>query len=78
MVRHTAGPPFPAHEIGDAVWRTARTPEVRIEEVRGGIPIASDIIGRKVLEPRVFPAIRSERYQSILRKRTTPEMLRMS
>ena len=62
----TGGLPVPAHEIGDAVWRTARYPSIKDEEVTKGIITAAEMIGRKLLEPQVFNAIRSERYRSIL------------
>jgi len=68
LVRFTGGLPVLAHEIGDAVWRTARGPEIESREVREGILTAAEVIGRKLLEPQVFSAIRSERYRSILRK----------
>lgn len=68
LVRFTGGLPVLAHEIGDAVWRTARTLEIDSREVREGILTAAEVIGRKLLEPQVFSAIRSERYRSILRK----------
>ena len=68
LVRFTGGLPVLAHEIGDAVWRTARGLEIDSREVREGILTAAEVIGRKLLEPQVFSAIRSERYRSILRK----------
>ena len=68
LVRLTGGLPVLAHEIGDAVWRTARGPGIESREVREGILTAAEVIGRKLLEPQVFSAIRSERYRSILRK----------
>ena len=64
----TGGLPVLAHEIGDAVWRTARHPSIKDEEVTKGIITAAEMIGRKLLEPQVFNAIRSERYRSILRE----------
>ena len=68
LVRFTGGLPVLAHEIGDAVWRTARGRQIDSTEVREGILTAAEVIGRKLLEPQVFSAIRSERYRSILRK----------
>ena len=68
LVRFTGGLPVLAHEIGNAVWRTARGLEIDSREVRDGILTAAEVIGRKLLEPQVFSAIRSERYRSILRK----------
>ena len=64
----TGGLPVLAHEIGDAVWRTARHPSIKDEEVTKGIITAAEMIGRKLLEPQVFNAICSERCRSILRE----------
>ncbi len=68
LVQFTGGLPVLAHEIGDAVWRAAQSLEINAKEVSQGIFIAAEIIGRKLLEPQIFSAIRSERYHSILRK----------
>ena len=68
MVRFTGGLPVLAHEIGDAVWRTARTSNVGLNDVAQGILLAAEVIGSKLLEPSVFQAVRSERYRSILRQ----------
>lgn len=68
LVRFTGGLPVLAHEIGDAIWRVAQTPEIKANEIWEGISIAAEVIGRKLLEPQIFSAIRSERYRSILRK----------
>ena len=64
----TGGLPVLAHEIGDAVWRTARGPDIGKREVLKGIFMAAEVIGRKLLNPQVFDAIRSESYHSIFRK----------
>ena len=66
-----------AHEIGDAVWHAARTPTIAGDELVEGVYQAAEIIGRKLLEPKVFRAIQSDRYRSILRK-MAGESLRMS
>ncbi len=68
MVQFTGGLPVLAHEIGDAVWRSARAPEVTTADVAQGIIVAAEVIGSKLLEPGVFHALRSERYRSILRQ----------
>ena len=62
------GLPVIAHETGDAVWRTARTPAIGRSEVLSGIVTAAEVIGSKLLEPRVFKAVRNERYRTILGK----------
>ncbi len=68
LVRFAGGLPVLAHEIGDAVWRAAETSDIPSSAVWAGIINAAEVIGRKLLEPQVFHAIRSERYRSILRK----------
>ena len=68
LVRYTGGLPVLAHEIGDAVWREAKSPKIEWSEILRGISDAAEVIGRKLLEPQVFKAIRSDRYRSILRK----------
>ena len=76
LVRFTGGLPVLAHEIGDAVWRTARNLDISAREVTAGIRTAADVIGRKLLEPRIFAAIHSERYRSILRKLSAEPRMR--
>ena len=76
LVRFTGGLPVLAHEIGDAVWRTAQSPRIDAGEINDGIMLAADVIGRKLLEPQIFRAIRSERYRSILRKVSVEPRLR--
>ena len=68
LVRYTGGMPVLAHEIGEAVWRSAQSPKIDQAAITAGIVSAAEVIGRKLLEPQVFSAIRSERYRSILRK----------
>ena len=53
LVQYTGGLPVLAHEIGDAVWRSARDPE-RGERSLEGVLSAAEVIGRKLLEPQVF------------------------
>lgn len=68
LAQFTGGLPVLAHEIGDAVWRTARGADIKKNEILRGISDAAEVIGRKHLNPRIFSAIRSERYHSIFRK----------
>ena len=68
LVRYTGGLPVLAHEIGDAVWSTARSPTIAGHEVRLGIIRAAGIVSRKLLEPQIIQALQSDRYRSILRK----------
>ena len=76
LAQHTGGLPVLAHEIGDAVWRTANSPHVTSDEITAGILLAADVIGRKLLEPQISQAIHSERYRSILRKLATQPRMR--
>jgi hypothetical protein len=68
MVRFTGGLPVLAHEIGDAVWRAALSTKITTPDAWKGIIDAAEVVGRKLLEPQVFQALRSDRYRSILRK----------
>ena len=68
MVNYTGGLPVLAHEIGDAVWRTAEEPRIQAGEVLGGIALAAEVVGAKWLEPKILQAIRSENYRAILNK----------
>ena len=67
MVSYTGGLPVLAHEIGDAVWRTARAKEIERYEVVEGIILAATVTGAKHLEPTIRKALQSDRYRSILR-----------
>ena len=68
LVSFTGGLPVLAHELGDAVWRTAQSLHIDTDDIAKGVFLAAEVIGRKLLEPQIFQAIRSERYRSILRK----------
>ena len=68
MTEYTGGLPIIAHEIGDAVWRTAQNSNITWRDVAGGIVLAAEIIGGKFLEPQILAFIRSTRYQAILKK----------
>lgn len=68
LVDYTGGLPVFAHELGDSVWRMAKTLEIDRDAVIEGVIDATEIIGRKFLDQQVFNAIRSEKYHSILMK----------
>ena len=75
LASFTGGLPVLAHELGDAVWRTAQSLHISGDDIAKGVVLAAEVIGRKLLEPQIFQAIRSERYRSILRKvASTPRM----
>ena len=66
LVEFTGGLPVLAHEIGDAVWRVARTPALARSDIATGIVLAAATVGSKYLGPQVLAATRSARYRSIL------------
>lgn len=68
LVQVTGGLPALAHEIGDAVWRTAEEPGIRPQEITKGIRVAAEVIGTKWLEPKIFQPIRNRNYHAILSK----------
>ena len=68
MVDYTGGLPVLAHEVGDAVWRTAEEPRIQAGEVLGGIALAAEVVGAKWLAPKILQAIRGENYRAILNK----------
>ncbi|MFH1372775.1 MAG: AAA family ATPase [bacterium] len=68
MVRFSSGLPILMHEIGDATFWVDDDESVNINDAVVGITLAAERIGRKYLDPKVYRAIRSKRYRSILRK----------
>jgi len=68
LVRYAGGLPVLAHEIGDAAFKTDGDNRIDRHDALAGVVGAADIVGRKLLEPQVFKAIRSARYRAILRK----------
>lgn len=68
MTRFSNGLPILMHEIGDAVFWNVTNNRVTKNIAIKGVVEAADRIGKKYLDPKVFRAIRSQRYRSILRK----------
>lgn len=68
MVNFSGGLPVLAHEIGDQVWLIAESTNIKVKEAINGIVNAAEVIGRKLLRPQVFQALRSDKYRSILSK----------
>ena len=56
------------HEIGDAVFWDVTDNVVHNKNALAGILEAADRIGKKYLDPKIYRAIRSEKYRAILRK----------
>ncbi len=68
MVKYSSGLPLLMHEIGDATFWEDKDGIVDKEDAIKGILTAAEKVGQKYLDPKVYRAIRSERYRSILRK----------
>ncbi len=64
----SGGLPTLAHEIGEATFQVDTDRRIDDEDASLGIRQAAEVVGRKYLEPRVYEALRSPRYRSILRK----------
>jgi AAA+ ATPase superfamily predicted ATPase len=67
-VIYSSGLPILMHEIGDSVFRKNTDTRIDRADASSGIVSAANIIGEKYLNPKVYHAIRSERYKSILTK----------
>jgi len=70
LARYCGGVPLLAHEIGDAVWRQAKSKKVRPEEMFHGIVEAGDSMKRRFLKSELVRELQSRRYRSILKKLT--------
>lgn len=72
MVKYSSGLPILMHEIGEAVFWMDQDGIIDEEDALVGVLTAAERIGKKYLDPKVYRAIRSERYRSILRKLGQP------
>ncbi len=68
MVQYSSGLPILMQEIGDAVFWSTTDGVINERNVSMGILTAAENVGKKYLDPKVYRAIRSERYRSILRR----------
>jgi hypothetical protein len=68
MVKFSSGLPILMHEIGDATFWLDEDGIIDLKDAMVGILKAAEEVGRKYLDPKVYRAIRSEKYRSILRK----------
>jgi AAA+ ATPase superfamily predicted ATPase len=68
IVLYSSGLPTLMHEIGDAVFWRDEDGIIDRKDALLGVLDAAERIGKKYLDPKVYRAIRSERYRSILRK----------
>lgn len=68
MVRFSSGLPILMHEIGDATFWADADGVIDEKDALRGVLTAAQKVGEKYLDPRVYKAIRSQRYRAILRK----------
>jgi energy-coupling factor transporter ATP-binding protein EcfA2 len=68
MVRYSSGLPLLMHEIGDATFWIDADGVIDEKDALQGVITAAGKVGEKYLDPKVYRAIRSPRYRSILRK----------
>ncbi len=68
LAEYSGGLPTVAHEIGDAVWRTAEEHTIKKQDYIHGIFDAADSIGNRFIERNIIQALQSNQYRSILGK----------
>ena len=68
MVLYSSGLPILMHEIGDAAFWIDTDGVIDKKDAVQGVLIAAQKVGEKYLDPKVYRAIYSQRYKSILRK----------
>ncbi|MDZ7361273.1 MAG: ATP-binding protein [candidate division KSB1 bacterium] len=68
LYQFSGGFPVLMHEIGDATFKLDEDQKISSDDAIKGVAQAAEIVGRKYLDARVFDAIRSQRYRSILRQ----------
>jgi len=71
MAEFSSGLPTLMHEIGDATYWSDTDGVIDTKDGLAGIVAAAEAVGRKYLDPKVYRAIRSERYRTILAKLLT-------
>lgn len=76
MVRYSSGLPVLMQEIGDAVFWLDTDGTVSVDDAWRGIFQAASVVGKKYLDSRVYEALRSENYKSILRTLGKNKILR--
>jgi hypothetical protein len=72
MPKVCQGIPSLMHEVGDATYWADDDNHIDVRDVILGIFQAADQVGKKYLDPKVYRAIRSERYRTILSKLVRP------
>lgn len=76
MVHYSSGLPILMHEIGDATFWIDEDGIIDKKDAIMGVLAATEKVGQKYLDPKVYRAIRSERYRSILRKLGNEHLVR--
>ena len=68
MVEYSSGLPIMMQEIGDATYWINASESVDWNSAASGIGLAAINVGHKYLHPSVYNDLRSQRYQTIIRK----------
>jgi hypothetical protein len=68
LSRFSGGFPVFMHEVGDAVFKVDKDNHIDSDDTLEGIMTGAQVIGAKYIEPNILAAIRSDKYQHILRK----------
>ena len=68
MITYSSGLPILMHEIGDATFWADSDGMIDEDDAITGVLAAAEEVGKKYLDPKVYRAIRSKNYRSILRK----------
>jgi len=68
MVTYSSGLPILMHEIGDATFWVDDDGVIDEDDAITGVLAAAEEVGKKYLDPKVYRAIRSKNYRSILKK----------
>ncbi len=76
LVTYSSGLPILMHEIGDATFWADTDGVIDADDAMTGVLAAAEEVGKKYLDPKVYRAIRSKNYRSILRKLGAGEISR--
>jgi len=68
MVQYSSGLPVFMHEIGDATFWTDTDGLIDVDDAFEGVFLAATNIGKKYIDRKVYNALQSKRYRSILNK----------
>jgi len=66
MTSLAGGHPVMWHELGDAVFWEDQDERISVEDVRRGLYLAADSVGRKYLKRQLYDELRSDVYRKIL------------